>query len=336
LIVHTGDPTTGQFDYDRDGWGGRLAHTIGNANTVVVSRSVSVFAKGIDASNRNAKVVHAKDTRNFGLSNGDGNLASDGTVLARALRRYYAARATEAQAQTAGWPYRKFLQHEQSLRSFGDVFNQRLANVAPSQPLSLQSLYNPQLGATLSQPSFGKQCASVYDSFIGADLFQLRCAYMEYGGWDHHRLLKSRFEPMIGDLFGTGKGLDTLSMELQYIGADQSTTFVINTDFGRQLAANGDNGTDHGRGNYSILIGPGVAGGVYGEMFPANEISGAVHENHFSQPGSDIEGRTALENVLAAAGNWVEPGAGNAVFSIGQNRRPGLVENGISLDTLFA
>ncbi len=335
LIVNTGDPMASQYVYDREGWGGRLAHVIGAANVVSVSNDISIFCNGIDPTNRNAKVVHAKDTRNFGLSPGDGDPTSDNSAMARALKAYYAQKRVEAQAQPAGWPYRKFLQHEQALRDFGGAFNARLAAVAPQQPLALSALYTAGSGNTLSSTNFGRQCANVYDSFLGADLFQQRIVSMEYTGWDTHNNEKTRFESNIEDIFGTGKGLNTLTAELEpgVPGANDDIVYVFNTDFGRQLRANGAYGTDHGRGNYTILVGRGVNGGVYGEMFPASEIQGSAGSTRFDQQGADIEGRTSIEPVLAAVCDWVEPGSGGQVFP-GAASAP--VENGVNLDALMA
>jgi uncharacterized protein (DUF1501 family) len=316
LIVHTGDLRASQYVYDREGWGGRLVYAIDDANVVAVSNDISVFCNGIDPSNRTAKVVHAKDTRNFGLSQGDGDPTSDNSVMARALKAYYAHKRLEADGEPAAWPYRKFLHHEWALRTFGDAFNARLAEVAPVRPAALAALYTAGSGNTLSSANFGQQCANVYDSFLGADLFQQRIVSMEYTGWDTHRLEKTTFESNIEDIFGAGKGLATLTAELDIlgVGANEDVVYVLNTDFGRQLRANGDWGTDHGRGNYSIVIGPGVNGGTYGEMFPASEIEGAAGDTRFDQQGADIEGRTSFERVLAEACDWVEPGTGNAVF----------------------
>lgn len=318
LIVHAGDLQASQYLYDREGWGGRLAYEIGAANAVAVSNDISIFCNGIDATNRNAKVVHAKDTRNFGLSPGDGDPASDNTAIARALTAYYAQKRLEAAAQPADWPFRKFLQHEQALRNFGDAFNARLAEVAPAQPASLTALYTAGSGNTLSSTNFGQQCANVYDSFLGADLFQQRIVSMEYTGWDTHNNEKVRFEANIEDIFGTGKGLATLTDELGSQGAganvNDDIVYLFSTDFGRQLRVNGDYGTDHGRGNYSILVGRGVNGGTYGEMFPVSEIQGAAGDTRFDQQGADIEGLTSFERVLAETCDWVEPGTGNTVF----------------------
>lgn len=332
LIVNTGDLTASQYVYDREGWGGRLAQSIGAAKVVSVSNDISIFCNGSDPTNRNAKVVHAKDTRNFGLSPGEGDPTSDNSAMARALKSYYAQKRSEAQAQPANWPYRKFLQHEQALRNFGDAFNTRLAEVAPQQPPALSALYTTGSGNTLNSTNFGRQCANVYDSFLGADLFQQRIVSMEYTGWDTHNDQKTRFESNIEDIFGTGKGLSTLTDELEPLGANDDIVYAFTTDFGRQLRANGAYGTDHGRGNYLILVGRSVNGGVYGEMFPTSEIQGAAGATRFDQQGADIEGRTSFERVLAEVCDWVEPGTGAQVFP---NATTSLLEPGVDLSDLL-
>ncbi len=332
LIVNTGDVAASQYVYDREGWGGRLVYAIDAANAVAVTSDISIFCNGIEPVNRNAKVVHAKDTRNFGLSPGDGDETSDHSVMARALQAYYAEKQIEAVGRPTHWPYRKFLQHEQALRTSGDAFNARLQAVAPTQPHALAALHTAASGNTLNSSYFGRQCANAYDSFLGSDLFQLRVGSMEYGGWDTHRLQKSRFEPSIEDVFGAGKGLATLTDELEPLAANDDIVYAFNTDFGRQLRANGDYGTDHGRGNYLIVVGRGVNGGVYGEMFPASEIQGSSGDTRYDQRGADIEGRTSFERVLAAVCDWVEPGTGAQVFPYAATS---ILESGVDLDTLF-
>ncbi len=116
-------------------------------------------------------------------------------------------------------------------------------------------------------------------------------------------------------------------------GANDEIVYVFNTDFGRQLRPNGDWGTDHGRGNYTILVGRGLNGGVYGEMFPASEIQGAVGSTRFDQQGADIEGRTSFERVLAAACDWTESGTGAQVFP---GASTSAVETGVDPGNLFA
>ncbi len=334
LIVNAGDTQASQYIYDREGWGGRLVYAIGAANAVAVTNDISVYCNGIDATNRIAKVVHAKDTRNFGLSPGDADPASDNSVMARALKAYYAQKRLEAQTRPADWPYQKFFRHEQALRDFGDAFNTRLADVAPQQPAGLEALYTAASGNTRSSTSFGQQCASIYHSFLGADLFQMRTLSLEYTGWDTHRLQKTAFESNIEDIFGAGKGLATLTDELELLGAgaNDDMVYAFNTDFGRQLRANGDYGTDHGSGNYMILVGRGVSGGIYGEMFPVSEIQGGAGDTRFDQQGADIEGRTSFYRILAEACDWVEPGSGAAVFP---QASVSILENGVDPSLLF-
>ncbi len=334
LIVNSGDVNASQYVYDRDGWGGRLTYAINSANAVSVTRDISVFCNGIDPQNRNARVVHANDTRNFGLSNGNDNPASDSSRLARSLKGYYAAKRQQVARKPADWPYRKFLQHEEGLRRFGDSFNARLETVSPIQPASLQALYTGGSGNTLNNSNFGLQCANIYDGVLGADLFQMRVASMEYTGWDTHNQEKNRFETNIEDIFGAGKGLDTLTRELEPLGTNNDLVYVFTTDFGRQLRVNGDYGTDHGRGNYMILVGRGVNGGVYGEMFPESEITGMAGQTRFDQQGADIEGLTSFEHVLSQVCDWVAPNSGVQVFPDTLSGTP-MIETGVNLDSLF-
>jgi hypothetical protein len=249
--------------------------------------------------------------------------------MARALKNYYRSKRIETENQPADWPYRKFLQHEKTMRDFSEPFK-ALTDANPL-PDSLSNL-------TLNEASFAKQCANIYDSFTGADLFKLRVASVEYGGWDTHRQQKSRFENNIADIFGTGQGLDTLTSALPASVVD-NTVFVFTTDFGRQLRANGDAGTDHGRGNYMILVGPGVNGGVYGDMFPNSEITG--NPSPYDKRGSDIKGLTSFERVLGEACDWVEPGTGVEVFpntafnDLSVNPDGPILESGVDLSKLF-
>ena len=81
-----------------------------------------------------------------------------------------------------------------------------------------------------------------------------------------------------------------------------------------------------------ILVGNGVNGGIYGEMFPGSEIRGMANATRFDQVGSDIEGPSSFERVLAVDCDWVEPGTGSQVFP-GAVASP--VEAGVDLSMLF-
>lgn len=332
LIIDAGDPQTGEHDLDRDGWGGRLAYAIGDANVVAVTRDISLFCKGVDVQNRNAKVVHAKDTRAFALSSGNASPASDKSKLARALKNYYAQKRLEVLHKPANWPYHKFFQHEYALRTFGDAFNDILDQQAPEQPIQLQALYKSQYGAPLNSQNFGQQCAGIYDIFVAADLFKPRVISSNYSGWDTHNSQKDRFESNIEDIFGSGKGVATLAQECAPLGVSDKLVYVFTTDFGRQLRANGDFGTDHGSGNYVILYGENVGGGVYGAMFPQSEIEENNGQTPYDKRGSDIEGLTGFTRILSQLCDWVAPGSGAQVFP---DAATSALENGVDLSRLI-
>jgi hypothetical protein len=161
---------------------------------------------------------------------------------------------------------------------------------------------------------------------------------MRYDGWDTHNNQIGRIGNNLEDLFGTNGGLKTAMSEIALLPGDTSApkdnlTICVSSDFGRQLRANGDNGTDHGRGLYTLLIGWGVKGGLYGEMFPERE---AMPDGNGRIPlqtsGADVLGQTSTEKILAAACDWVEPGTGSQVF-------PGAaladLESGVNLDLFW-
>lgn len=339
LIMHTGDSSANQFVYDRDGWGGRLAEYIGaDANVVPVSSGVPPFANTSNASNRLDKVVHIKDSRNFALPKGNSNPVSQQSILGRALKSYYAKHGEEIDTKLASgqlksdWPYQKFVQHERSIRSFGDAFKSRLESVLPLPHYLFRSL-----ASRLGNKSFALQCRNLFESIIGSDILNLRAAYMEHTSWDTHHSEKTRIEKNLYDVFGFNGGLSTLQRALNNIeGANDSMVYVFTSDFGRQIKVNGANGTDHGEGTYMILVGEAVNGGVYGEMFPQSEITPDVNNlTRFDKQGADIEGKTSFEHVLGQACDWVQAGAGAAVFPVLNSATPPSLEANVDPSTLF-
>jgi uncharacterized protein (DUF1501 family) len=83
-----------------------------------------------------------------------------------------------------------------------------------------------------------------------------RLAMIETSGWDTH-------SGQAGRLASQLKGLDSLIAGLQEgLGPEWSNTVIlVATEFGRTVAANGTNGTDHGTGAAAMLVGGAVQGG---------------------------------------------------------------------------
>ena len=177
----------------------------------------------------------------------------------------------------------------------------------------------------LSEQKLGEQIRNLYDSFACSDILSLRVASLQMGGWDTHRAQREGIEPKLEDLFGDGKALDVLYQELPVDVLD-NIVFVLGGEFGRRLRANGDNGTDHGRGTSILVIGNGVRGGVYGDMFPEEEL------DRLDNTSPDITGLTSIDTIYEKVCEWVQPGSGRLVFP---DRSLSLIEEGVDLDSLF-
>ena len=162
---------------------------------------------------------------------------------------------------------------------------------------------------------------------------------MNYGGWDTHDNQSNEISTNLSDIFGDEGGLATALAAIRTlpeapVPPASQLLFYFASDFGRQLVVNGTSGTDHGRGNYAVFLGEGVRGGLYGEMYPGIEArpdqDGLVS---LQTPGADIEGLTSTDRLLAAATDWVEPGAGQAVFPEAGSAD---LESGVDPVNLFA
>jgi uncharacterized protein (DUF1501 family) len=331
LNANIGQPDYDQLVYTQSGWGGRLVEQLGAANTIELSHELSVFGNGSADGERLQQVIHAQNTRDIALPDvrDDRSVTDNRNVMTRALKAYYQARGAEvATAKPSTWPYHLFYQHNATFRAFGDAIRDRL-EACGDLPPTLASL-------TLNQGHFAQQCRNLYDVCLAPDILGVGAVSMRYSGWDTHNGQHGRITANLSDLFGSAGGLATAMNEISLLpsaGApvSDSLVFSFTSDFGRQLRVNGDRGTDHGRGIYTILIGNGVNGGVYGEMFPERESSPDGNGRiPLQTSGADIEGRTSTELVLGQVCEWVQPGSSASVFPDADPaavEEPGLLDN---------
>lgn len=337
LIVNSGDPLITNYDFNTSGWGGRLANAMGApaANVLSYTNSISVYCFGNNSSDRNAQVISAPDTRNIALLEpGSISMNADQEVIARSLLMYYNKKYQQDFENT---PYLKALQHEKQLRSFGSSVKNALNQPTNVKSPALEALINSSTGKL---KAYAKQCSGIYDSLLvnetGKDIIKFRAASLEYGGWDSHKNEKATLDNNFSDLFGTNQSLHTLTSEIETrFGASTNNdiTYVFTSDFGRQISSNGTNGTDHGKGTYTILIGGSVRGGIYGEMFPQSEITpNAEGLTPFDIEGSVIKGLSSYQRVLGELCDWAEPGSAGSVFP---NRFTTPEENNANLYQLF-
>lgn len=116
-----------------------------------------------------------------------------------------------------------------------------------------------------------------------------RVATVETGGWDTHYNQRGRLATQL-------KQLDTLIAALKEgLGASWDKTLVlVATEFGRTVAINGTQGTDHGTGSMAMLLGGAVSGGRVVADWP-----GLKQDQLYE--GRDLKPTTPIDAVIAGA-----------------------------------
>lgn len=334
----------------------------------------SYNAAGID----NRDLVSVDDSREIGLFDHDLDLNQNyqtNSKLARSAKSYYAALRQEQTPQI----YDRFMDHEQKVREFGDLIRGRLDTIPEPDLIRALYDYNgvpginvsPSTGnprRVLSGYGFGEQIRNLHDVIVSNDLLATRVVSMVgYNDWDSHaeqriipqglaadpynpdlyRGVESSFRNLFGGKLGNNpttpnalhSGFSALWQSLPQADLDK-IVMVCAGEFGRQIRDNGDAGTDHGIGNVMMVIGEQVSGGIYGEMFPDDEVDKYDDPNLFN---AEIDKRTDIEPIFSAACNWVQPNSGNTIFprmnNVGNTNLPDEqvpdIENGISLANLI-
>ena len=335
LKLESGDNLAGSHDFERSGWGGRVAKESGE-NILSLTRNVRLFCNAPDGSDflnhKNDIVISASDSRNIGLYEYDTQADIDAgerryrwnykAIMSRSLSSYYEAKKDLISENS---PYYKSIQHQRNLLQFGRAINQKLADIP--EPESLTELYDSKSEFKLNSSYFGKQLRNLYDCLICQDVLNMRVASLEYGGWDSHKRQIDSIEGNIEDIFGADRGLDRVMSEIKKAmpSIAKDLVFVISSEFGRQLSSNGDNGTDHGRGSSILIVGDRVNGGVYGDMFPDSEI------DRFAIANEDIKGLTSIDLVLSKVCDEVKAESGKKIFDLSDS----IVEDGVDLNKIF-
>jgi len=300
---------------------------------------------GID----NRDLVSVDDSREIGLFDHDLDQNQNyrtSSKLARSAKSYYAALRQEQIPQV----YDRFMDHEQKVREFGDLIRGRLDTIPV--PDLIRALYDfngvpginvsPTTGnprRVLSGYGFGEQIRNLHDVIISNDLLTTRVVSMVgYNDWDSHagqriipqglaadpynpdlyRGVESSFRNLFGGKLGNNPttpnalhgGFSALWQSLPQADLNK-VVMTVAGEFGRQIRDNGDFGTDHGIGNVMMVIGEQVSGGIYGEIFPDDEVDKYDDPNLFN---AEIDKRTDIEPIFAAACDWVQSNSGNTVF----------------------
>lgn len=121
--------------------------------------------------------------------------------------------------------------------------------------------------------------------------------FLRYIGWDHHDELRRNHARMLGVV---DDALAAFQTALRELGIDDQVVTFTGSDFGRTLTSNG-NGTDHGWGGNTLVMGAPVAGGrIYGE-YPALTLGS---ENPLDVGGGVLIPTTATDSLYAELALW--------------------------------
>ncbi|MEM7583216.1 MAG: DUF1501 domain-containing protein [Acidobacteriota bacterium] len=126
--------------------------------------------------------------------------------------------------------------------------------------------YTPANGAIYPGGSLGNHLQTVA-RMIKTDI-GLRVATVDFGGWDTHNGQGNDgggyYSAHVQEL---ARGLAAFYTDLNGSGAlDYASrlTVVVQSEFGRRLGENADNGTDHGHGNCMMVLSGNATGGIHG------------------------------------------------------------------------
>jgi len=118
-----------------------------------------------------------------------------------------------------------------------------------------------------------------------------QAAVLELGGWDTHANQTAPNGALANNLRTLDTGLAALRDGLVAGGAWKRSVVVVATEFGREVAINGTQGTDHGSGGAAFVLGGAVKGGRVVGDWP-----GLAKRDRFE--GRDLRTTTDLRALL--------------------------------------
>jgi len=120
----------------------------------------------------------------------------------------------------------------------------------------------------------------------------LQYAWVDHGSWDTHEGQGWRLNYLISQLSGA-----LLAFDEDMQAKNQAYTLVVMTEFGRRLISNKSNGTDHGHGSLSFVMGSSVPGGKMMGKWPGLDTPQLDR-------GADLAATTDCLAVLKQAQSW--------------------------------
>lgn len=159
-----------------------------------------------------------------------------------------------------------------------------LAAIEELQAANLSAI-TPANGAVYPDTELGNKLQQVGQLIRSTLPVEVVC--LDSDGWDHHESLPTYIQQSLAELAGALSAFYTdMGTQMQRI------TVLIYTEFGRRVAQNASNGTDHGTGGLAYLMGGGVNGGQVVSDWPGLATPDL-------ELGEDLRITTDLRSVLA-------------------------------------
>jgi len=176
--------------------------------------------------------------------------------------------------QAGNWPSHEALMRQTALRALDGA--DQLAAAAGAYHSPVQYPANNPLAAQL------QMVAQIIAGDLGTRVFSV-----QLGGFDTHA---AQFNQQANLLLQMGDALNAFEQDLASMGKQDDVLLMTFSEFGRRVAQNGSNGTDHGTAEPMFVIGPSVNAGLYG-AYPSLED---LDDN------GDLKFGTDFRNVFAA------------------------------------
>ncbi len=157
------------------------------------------------------------------------------------------------------------------------------------------------LSSEFAADSFSQDCKLVAQALAAG--LQPAIMHLSLGSFDTHSNQRTAHDNLLSQL---ANGLAVLRQELQAQGRWQDVTIATYSEFGRRVAVNASNGTDHGTAASHLVMGGAVAGGVYANAPSLTELEAG--DLHYS------EDFRAYYRTLADWMQW-QPSAALSEFS---------------------
>ncbi len=200
----------------------------------------------------------------------------------------------------------KMIKEHARIQQRESQFSQLVSNALTSAPVFTQSFGNGSLQKQLEMVAKLIAVRNQLDSTVLRQVF-----FVQLGGWDTHASQNAAIANSHPSLLTQlGKSLDAFHAALIELGLQNQVTTFTASEFGRSLTPNGD-GTDHGWGGHSLVMGGAVAG---------NDIYGNMPQLSIDSPDAVEQGRiiptTSVDQYGATLANWfgLSPAELNTLF----------------------